>query len=128
MSPKRIALLLAFLVLTTLPAMAQTTANLTGTVTADGAPIPGVLVTITSPKKGQRLQPEQFDPPAVYAAASIYRPRVPARADLLAYGRRGDQRSDSPAAPSSSSAARKTAWFVTSLLPGLRPRREPRFA
>src|SRR5207248_10194540 len=41
--------LLAILLLTTFPAMAQTTANLTGTVTTEGAPIPGVLVTITSP-------------------------------------------------------------------------------
>src|SRR6266566_2028409 len=49
MSPKRISGLLAILLLTTLPAMAQTTANLTGTVTTEGAPIPGVLVTITSP-------------------------------------------------------------------------------
>ena len=32
-----------------LPAAAQTTANLTGTVTTEGTPIPGVTVTVTSP-------------------------------------------------------------------------------
>jgi outer membrane receptor protein involved in Fe transport len=45
--------LLALLVAT--GASAQTTASLTGTVTTDGAPLPGVTVTITSPQmQGQR--------------------------------------------------------------------------
>jgi hypothetical protein len=48
MNWKRISSFLPILLLTTFPALAQTTANLTGTVTAEGAPIPGVLVTITS--------------------------------------------------------------------------------
>src|SRR5260370_25018783 len=49
MNWKRISGFLPILLLTTLPALAQTTANLTGTATADGAPIPGVMITITSP-------------------------------------------------------------------------------
>ena len=49
MNLKRIPGFLFILLLTTLPAMAQTTASLTGTVTAEGAAIPGVLITVTSP-------------------------------------------------------------------------------
>jgi carboxypeptidase family protein/TonB-dependent receptor-like protein len=49
MNWKRIPGFLTILLLTALPALAQTTASLTGTVTADGAAIPGVMVTITSP-------------------------------------------------------------------------------
>src|SRR5881392_208915 len=49
MNWKRFTGFLPILLLTTLPALAQTTAKLTGTVIADGAAIPGVMVTITSP-------------------------------------------------------------------------------
>src|SRR5436190_20808997 len=50
MSLKRFTWLLgAVLLFVTAAAFAQTTANLTGTVTSDKAPIPGVTVTISSP-------------------------------------------------------------------------------
>ena len=49
MNWKRIPGFLSILLLTAFPALAQTTANLTGTVTTEGSPIPGVSVTITSP-------------------------------------------------------------------------------
>lgn len=42
-------LLLALIVLMSVPVSAQTTASLTGTVTTDGTPLPGVTVTISSP-------------------------------------------------------------------------------
>ena len=48
MNRNRLWVFLSILLLLSVPAFAQTTANLTGTVTSDGAPIPGVLVTITS--------------------------------------------------------------------------------
>jgi outer membrane receptor protein involved in Fe transport len=43
------ALTLAVLLLAGIPAFAQITANLTGTVTSDKAPLPGATVTISSP-------------------------------------------------------------------------------
>jgi outer membrane receptor protein involved in Fe transport len=47
---KRIfALTVAVLLLVGIPAFAQTTANLTGTVTSDKAPLPGATITISSP-------------------------------------------------------------------------------
>src|SRR5438105_3877102 len=46
MNWKRFAIIF---LLIALPAAAQTTANLTGTVTTEGTPIPGVTVTVTSP-------------------------------------------------------------------------------
>src|ERR1043166_564492 len=50
MNRKRFSGLLgAALLLVVQSAIAQTTANLTGTVTSDNAPIPGVTVTISSP-------------------------------------------------------------------------------
>lgn len=44
-----ILMLSLFVMIAALPLMAQTTANLSGTVVTDGAPLPGVSVTITSP-------------------------------------------------------------------------------
>ncbi|HKR65853.1 MAG TPA: carboxypeptidase-like regulatory domain-containing protein, partial [Thermoanaerobaculia bacterium] len=46
---KRSFILIAALVLFAVSAFAQTTANITGTVTTEGAPLPGATVTITSP-------------------------------------------------------------------------------
>lgn len=45
----RFAVLGALLLIIAIPAFAQTTAQLIGTVTSDGSPLPGVSVTITSP-------------------------------------------------------------------------------
>ena len=46
----RLLAVFAAVLLAGLPVFAQTTANLTGTVTLDGNPIPGVTVTISSPQ------------------------------------------------------------------------------
>ncbi|HEY0157468.1 MAG TPA: TonB-dependent receptor [Thermoanaerobaculia bacterium] len=48
-SLKRIPLVLAALILVSFAAVAQTTSNLTGTVTLDNGPLPGATITITSP-------------------------------------------------------------------------------
>ncbi len=45
----RVIALAALLLLVGLPVFAQTTASLTGTVTSQGAPLPGATITITSP-------------------------------------------------------------------------------
>jgi outer membrane receptor protein involved in Fe transport len=50
MKLNRLLAVLAAVLLVGLPVFAQTTANLTGTVTLDGNPIPGVTVTIASPQ------------------------------------------------------------------------------
>jgi outer membrane receptor protein involved in Fe transport len=50
MKLNRIFAVFAAVLLAGLPVFAQTTANLTGTVTLDGNPIPGVTVTISSPQ------------------------------------------------------------------------------
>jgi hypothetical protein len=46
---RRLLLVIALFLFTT-AALAQTTANLTGTVTSDGKPLPGVSVTVSSPQ------------------------------------------------------------------------------
>src|SRR5829696_3971288 len=45
----RFTALFALMLLIGAPSFAQTTASLTGQVTTDGTPLPGVTVTITSP-------------------------------------------------------------------------------
>lgn len=51
----RITALAALLLVVGLPVFAQTTASLTGTVTTQGAPLPGATITITSPAlQGER--------------------------------------------------------------------------
>src|SRR5258707_706235 len=46
----RLTVLVALLVLVTVPAFAQaTSATLAGTVTSDGKPLPGATITVTSP-------------------------------------------------------------------------------
>jgi hypothetical protein len=49
MKLKRLLVFVAAVLLVGVPAFAQTTANLTGTVTQAGSPLPGVTVTIASP-------------------------------------------------------------------------------
>ncbi|HWS71451.1 MAG TPA: carboxypeptidase-like regulatory domain-containing protein, partial [Thermoanaerobaculia bacterium] len=46
---KRFAIVLALLMLVSVVASAQTTSNLTGTVTLGGNPLPGATITISSP-------------------------------------------------------------------------------
>jgi hypothetical protein len=50
MKLSRLFAVIAAVLLAGLPVFAQTTANLTGTVSLDGNPIPGVTVTIASPQ------------------------------------------------------------------------------
>jgi outer membrane receptor protein involved in Fe transport len=50
MKLSRLFAVIAAVLLAGLPVFAQTTANMTGTVTLDGNPIPGVTVTIASPQ------------------------------------------------------------------------------
>jgi outer membrane receptor protein involved in Fe transport len=49
MSSKKLSAFIAIVLLFAVSAFAQTTANLTGTVTQAGSPLPGVTVTISSP-------------------------------------------------------------------------------
>ena len=44
-----VLLTLTLALLMAVPAIAQTTGNITGTVTTEGTPLPGVTITITSP-------------------------------------------------------------------------------
>ena len=50
MVKRTLFVVLALLLVAAIPAMAQTTASVTGTVTSGGSPLPGVTVTIESPQ------------------------------------------------------------------------------
>src|ERR1051325_3905558 len=50
MAKRTVVTVFALLLIAAVPAFAQVTVDLTGTVTSDGKPLPGVTVTIASPQ------------------------------------------------------------------------------